>query len=389
MTRHPEDERRWAVARVEAGDPVTTVAVALRRSREWVYVWLTRARSGDPAWPQDRSHRPTHLARLTPTDVGEAVTLVRLSLYNHGLLCGAQNSRWELEELSVAPLPLLRTINRILAREGLTHRRPGRYTPKGTPYPALAVGPVNSVHQVDYVGPCYLRGPVRFWSLNTVDLATARCALEPVRSRASQATVDALWATWHRLGLPGQVQVDNEMVFYGSPAHPRGMGPLIRLCLGQGIEPWFLPVREPWRNGVVEKFNGHYGSKFLARTDLPDAAALRPAHLAFEQKHNSRYRYTTLGGQTPLGALQQARQPLRFPTAEAAPRVPLPKPETGCSPLVRFIRSARCLDVFGERFLLPPEAEYAYVVATVDVAQQRLRVMLGADLVAERPYQLR
>jgi hypothetical protein len=135
------------------------VAVALRRSREWVYVWLTRARSGDPAWPQDRSHRPTHLARLTPTDVGEAVTLVRLSLYNHGLLCGAQNIRWELEELSVAPLPSLRTINRILAREGLTHRRTGRYTPKGTPYPALAVGPVNSVHQVDSSGPATSGGP--------------------------------------------------------------------------------------------------------------------------------------------------------------------------------------------------------------------------------------
>lgn len=389
MKWHPADERRWAVARVETGDPVATVAAALRRSRDWVYTWLTRARTGDPGWALDRSHRPTHLARLTPAEVVEAVALVRLSLYNHGLLCGAQNIRWELEELSVAPLPSVRTINRILAREGLTHRRTGRYTPKGTPYPALVAHTVNQVHPVDYVGPCSLRGPVRFWSLNTVDLATARCALEPVASRAGQATVDALWATWHRLGLPGHVQVDNEMVFYGSPAHPRGMGLLIRLCLGQGIEPWFIPLREPWRNGVVEKFNDHYGSKFLARVDVPEAAALGPAHRAFEQKHNSRYRYTKLGGQTPLTALQRAGQPLRFPTAEVAPRVPLPKPETGCYHLVRFIRSDRRLDIFGERFLLPPEAEYAYVVATVHVAQQRLRVMLAADLVAELPYPLR
>jgi putative transposase len=389
MKWHPEDERRWAVTRIEAGDPVTTVAAALRRSRTWVYRWLARAQGEEANWPEDRSHRPTHLARLTPAEIVEAVTLVRLSLYNQDLLCGAQNIRWELEELSVAPLPSVRTINRILAREGLTHRRTGRYTPKGTPYPALAAPTVNHVHQVDYVGPCYLRGPVRFWSLNTVDLATARCALEPVTSRAGQATVDALWATWHRLGLPAHLQVDNELVFYGSPAHPRGMGPLIRLCLGQGIEPWFIPLREPWRNGVVEKFNDHYGSKFLARTDVPEAAALGPAHRAFEQKHNSRYRYTKLGGQTPLTALQRAGQPLRFPTSEVAPRVPLSKPETGCYHLVRFIRSNRRLDVFGERFPLPPEAEYAYVVATVDVAQQRLRVMLGADLVAELPYPLR
>ena len=389
MKWQPEDERRWAVARIEAGDPVTAVAAALGRSRTWVYRWVARADSAEATWPEDRSHRPTHLAGLTPAEVGEAVSLVRLSLYNQGLLCGAQNIRWELEALSVTPLPSVRTINRILAREELTHRRTGRYVPKGIPYPALAASTVNAVHQIDYVGPCYLRGPVRFWSLNTVDLATARCALEPVQSRAGQATVDALWATWHRLGLPGHVQADNEGVFYGSPAHPRGLGPLIRLCLGQGIEPWFIPVREPWRNGVVEKFNDHYGSKFLGRITVPEAAALGPAHRAFEQQHNSRYRYSKLGGQTPLTALQRAGHPLRFPTAPVAPRVPLPKPETGCYHLVRFIRSDQRLEVFGERFLLPPEAAYTYVVATVDVAQQRLRVVLGTDPVAEFPYRLR
>jgi hypothetical protein len=189
--------------------------------------------------------------------------------------------------------------------------------------------------------------------------------------------------------MPDHVQADNEMVFYGSPAHPRGMGPLIRLCLPLGIEPWFTPLREPWRNGVVEKFNDHYRSKFLARVDVPSAAALGPAHRAFEEKHNSRYRYSRLGGQTPLTALQRAGQPLRFPAGEAAPRVPLRKPEAGRYHLVRFIRSDRRLDIFGERFLLPPEAEYAYVVATVDVAPQRLRVRLGADLVADFPYRLR
>ena len=118
MTWHPEDERRWAVARVEAGDPVTTVAVALGRSWEWVYLWLARARSGDPAWAQDRSHRPTHLARLTPSDVVEAVSLVRLSLYNQDLLCGAQNIRWELAELSVTPPPSVRTSTASLLARG-------------------------------------------------------------------------------------------------------------------------------------------------------------------------------------------------------------------------------------------------------------------------------
>ena len=157
---------------------------------------------------------------------------------------------------------------------------------------------------MDYVGPCYLQGAVRFWSLNTVDVATVRCAVEPVATRAGQATVDALWATWHRLGLPEHVQADNEMVFYGSPAYPHGMGLLIRLCLAQAIEPWFIPFREPWRNGVVERFNTHYRTKFLAWEQVPDFPGLRPASLPFEQRHNGRYRYTRLHGQTPLATLQ-------------------------------------------------------------------------------------
>ena len=197
MQWQPEDERRWAVARIDAGDPVTAVAAALGRSRTWVYRWLARAQDAEATWPADRSHRPTHQAGLTPAEVVEAVTLVRLSLYNQGLLCGAQNIRWELAELSVTPLPSVRTINRILARAELTHRRTGRYVPKGTPYPALVASTVNAVHQVDYVGPCYLRGPVRFWSLNTVDLATARhkvIAIDGVEP-------DALRARWPDLAV--------------------------------------------------------------------------------------------------------------------------------------------------------------------------------------------
>ncbi len=46
--------------------------------------------------------------------------------------------------------------------------------------------------------------------------------------------------------MPHYHQVDNEMVFYGSPAHPRGMGSPIRLCLHHDIEPWFIPPGETW-----------------------------------------------------------------------------------------------------------------------------------------------
>ena len=131
----------------------------------------------------------------------------------------------------------MRTIARIVARHGLTRRRTGRYQPKGKQYPAPVADGPGAVHQSDFIGPRHLQGPIRFYSLNTVDLGTGRCAVQPVLQRGGQHTVDAVWASWSCLGMPHYHQVDNEMVFYGSPAHPRSMGSLIRLCLHHDIEP--------------------------------------------------------------------------------------------------------------------------------------------------------
>jgi hypothetical protein len=56
------------------------------------------------------------------------VRLVRLDLYNHGLACGAGAIRHQLDNVEqLNPLPSLRTIGRILADEGLTYGRTGRY----------------------------------------------------------------------------------------------------------------------------------------------------------------------------------------------------------------------------------------------------------------------
>lgn len=322
-------------------------------------------------------------------EVEEAVKLVRLSLYNRGLFCGAQAIQWELNDLSVKPMPSLRTINRILDRQGLTHRRTGRYEPSGKVYPALDAGRANQAHESDFVGPCYVGGPLRFYSFNTVDLATGRCAVEPVLQKGGQVIVNAWWAIWRRLGLPDHQQVDNEMVFYGSPLHPRSMGPLIRLCLLYRIELWFIPPGEPWRNGVVEKFNDHYEQRFLGRVAMQGEVALRAQSLAFEAKHNGHYRYSKLGGCTPAQALQQSKTVLRFPPSIEAPRLPLKRPEGGQYHVVRFIRSDRRLNVFGEQFTLPPETAYEYVIGTIDVQTQKLKIHIGQEQVDEKDYAIR
>src|SRR5260370_7216746 len=160
----------------------------LEAAAEW-YAELSRCTHSNP--------------RQVSSEIVEAVKVARLHLYNQGLFCGAQAITWELEDLGISARPSLRTISRILDREGLTHRRTGRYQPKGKQYPQLRSEHVNQVHQTAFVGPCYLHGPARFYSLNSVDFTTGRCAVTPALANAAPHPIHALSSHYRRFGTPG------------------------------------------------------------------------------------------------------------------------------------------------------------------------------------------
>lgn len=61
-----------------------------------------------------------------PEEVEQIVVMARLALYNRGLTCGAAAIRARLAaHYHLKPLPSVRTIGRILARNGLTNGRTG------------------------------------------------------------------------------------------------------------------------------------------------------------------------------------------------------------------------------------------------------------------------
>ena len=382
-------QRASAVQRYLAGEAPERICASLGKTTRWLYKWVARHTPDDPAWFEDQSRRPLSSPYRTPAEIEKILELVRLNLYNKGLFCGNQAIQWEMIDMEVQPIPSLSTIGRILRRRDLTHRRTGRYTPKGKKYPELPAFSPNQTHQVDLVGPRYLTGPIKFYSLHAIDAAINRCGIEPMPSKAAQSVLDAVYAVWLRMGIPENLQVDNEMAFFCSPAHPRGMGPLIRLCLRYGVNLWFIPPSEPWWNGVVEKFNDHYQQKFLAKVTMSSMTQLVQESLAFEHRHNSTYRYSKIKGKTPLKALASMEKKLIFPSKGDAPRYPLDKSEEGCYHLVRFIRSDCRLNIFGEMFPAPPETQYEYVVATVDVKDQTLKLFLDTIQVEEYKYQLR
>lgn len=382
-------QRASAVQRYLAGESPKTICNSLGKTKPWLYKWVARYAHDDPTWFEDQSRRPLSSPYRTSLEIEKIVEMVRLSLYNKGLFCGNQAIQWEMIDMEIQPIPSLSTIGRILRRRELTHRRTGRYTPKGKKYPELPALLPNQTHQVDLVGPCYLTGPIRFYSLHAVDTAINRCGIEPMPSKAAQSVLDAVYAVWLRLGIPENLQVDNEWAFFGSPTHPRGMGPLIRLCLHYSVNLWFIPPSEPWWNGVVEKFNDHYRQKFLDKVAMSSMSQLQQESLGFEHRHNSTYRYSKIKGKTPLKALAGMEKKFTFPSKSDAPRHPLDKPEEGCYHFVRFIRSDCRLDIFGEIFSVPPETQYEYVVATIDVKKQKLKLFLDTIQVEEYEYRMR
>ena len=389
MENESKQHRTLAVQRFKSGESPEAICTSLGKSKFWLYKWVKRSNEDDDSWCEDRSRRPLVTPNRTAAESEEIVKIVRLKLYHQNLFCGAQAIQWEMEDLGAKPLPSIRTINRILAKNELTHRRTGKYEAKGTAYPVLPSALPNQTHQADLVGPCYLKGPVRFYSLNIIDTATVRCGLHPSISKSGQMILDGFWGAWKRMGIPERVQIDNAMSFFGSPTHPRGMGPLIRLCLLNGVEPWFIPMAEPWRNGMIENFNDRYQQMFLGKVVMTSMEDLQSSSLLFEQRHNSKYRYSKIKGHTPLKALAASDVKLRFPTEEDPPQHRLKKPETGKYHVVRLIRSDLRLNLFGESFSVPSETMLEYVVATIDVNEQKLKLFLDKKQVGEFDYKLR
>jgi len=56
--------------------------------------------------------------------------------------------------------------------------------------------------------------------------------------------------------------------------------------------------------------------------------------------------------------------------------------------LIRFIRSSRILDIFGEKFAMPMSVEYEYVWTTIDTQQEKLFVYHDKKIIKELDYPL-
>jgi len=375
--------REKAIKRYKNGEFPKEICQSLGKGKTWFFKWLKRYKLDGKDWAKSHSRKP-HQSPKRIDEIMEQMVIetrkhLEKKLYSQ---IGALAISYNLNKQGIISPPIS-TINKILRRNDLIHQKT-HYIPKGVNYPSLVISRSNYLHQLDVVGPRYLKEDGRFYSINIIDAYDRRNSINPDRRQNRMAIIKALISSWHTLGIPLYLQMDNQLAMRGSNQYPHSFGAVIRLCLHLGIQPLFIPLAEPWRNGIIEHFQNVFDKMFFRTQYFKDFDNLYKRAKEFELFHNQNHHYSTLRGLAPnqkcSGDIKLLPASFRLPEKLAI--------SPGYIHLVRFIRSDRVLDIFGEKYIMPVDVEHEYVWATIDTVQEKLFVYHDSKLVVEHPYPL-
>jgi len=357
--------RKEAIDRWLKGEKPENIATGLGKTRQWVYKWIKRFKiNKEGNWFESETTAPKRKITKIPLMQENHILQIREALANRKYAqIGALSIQYEYFQLGIKPPPIW-TINRVLQRNGVISNDKVKLS-KNIPYPNVYL----SCHQMDLVGPRYLKGGYRFYSLNIIDIQTHFVHVHPITGKNAEQIIQGIIYFWQTFGFPDCLQMDNELAFRGSNKYPRSLGLILRFVLSQGVVPVFIPNAEPWRNGIVEKFNDKFNSKFYRIQEFKDFEHLKSEAKKFEDFHNHNHRYSSQGNKTPMEMLCQ-NQKLATDFV-LNPIIPL---EAGVIIFVRFIRSDLKITILGTQFIVKKELMYSYVVAELIIEIHTLRV---------------
>ena len=158
--------RKLCVQLSAKGKNVTQIHRQLNRTRDWVYKWLKRARSGQSDWHLDQSRAPHTKPGKIDKQLEQAIVNTRTKLAKRDTpetkyaFCGAVAIHQELDNLGYRNKPALSTIYRVLKRNGLTAKQHKDAKKKSTKtyYPQIKARHPGHLHQLDLVTPLYIKG---------------------------------------------------------------------------------------------------------------------------------------------------------------------------------------------------------------------------------------
>ena len=382
------EQRQEAINRYLLGEKISKIAHSFKKSRKWVHHWINRFKQkkeeGD--WYKDESKAPKNIAAKIEAEKEQQILIIRKELMNEKMSqIGAISIQYECERRGIKPIPDVWTINRVIAKHGLNKQISVHKIPKD--YPELFC----HTHQMDLVGPRYIKGDGKFYSVNVIDTTTHSCYVKAVRTKSSDGIVAAIAAFWKTHGMPDALQMDNELAFRGSNRYPRSFGKVVRFALSQGVPIVFIPVAEPWRNGIIEKFNHTYQQRFLKAYTFENLEKLSGQEQAFINFHNGKHRYSSQGHKTPDEANALQLKPILYkgvihlPSIKKDYKIPLTQ---GCVYYIRFIRSDLKLYLPNEVFIVKDTLKHSYIVAEINIQNHSLIIRQNYGIIEVFPYDI-
>lgn len=372
-----EDLRREAVRRRLGGENPADIAAGLGRTTRWVRNWVARygEESDRDSWAQSRSRAPHSRPGQTSVELERQILDARARLVaDPRAQYGSLAIQWELRRLGVEPIPPARTIERVLARNEVSNpkRRTAGYVPKDVPYPAPVHVEPGTTHQIDMVGPRHLYGGAKFHALNLIDVGSHLAGNDILTELRPSHLARSLAGIWCRVGVPTVAQFDDHTNFRGAiPPAWQHFSPIVATCLDLGVIPRFIPLREPWRNGVVEHFNNVWDKSFFRTETYNSIDHLRTENATFIEFHNTHHRYSVHNGATPNQVWND-----RLPTPLSNSFEPPTRlPAKGRIEVVRFVRSNRRVELFGKRITVAEDHTHQNVTAIIKVRAKRVAIV--------------
>lgn len=383
-------ERQKAIRLRQAGWSVSLICRQLEHSRDWFYKWWHRYQHEGAAGLRDHLCAPHTHPKAWSQGMRQTILDIRDDLMKrHGphkryRLAGAPTIRHELEGLGYTHLPSLRTIERVLHASGRTSR-PFRVQSRvhASDYPQPHATHSNQLHQMDLIGPRYLKGSRRRWFFLVYRDVYDQAVYVEFQPKPRMDTILAFVVrAWQHLGLPKQLQVDNSDLF-GLTSHPGALNRFIRLALRVGVELVFIPQHEPWRNGAIEHFNGWLQERLLALC-LRSPAQVRRELAALMQCCLHEHIHPQLGFQTTA----QVRHDLpahTLPHNFCVHQRPLPV-ATGRISFIRRVQPAGCISVLGVKVRVGKRWAHQYVVARLYTRTMSLHILSHGHLLKQFPF---
>lgn len=369
--------RRKAVEMHREGKKPSKIAREIGKSRQWVYKWVNRSKVGEEGWYESHSHAPHESRTKTSSAKEEKIVEARQHLTESPYMEAGAYAIWHyMDSLGEKP-PSVATINRILSKHGLTNKKV-KYQKSGIEYPSIP----EDTQIMDLIGPRYLRGGRRFYMLDIISNDSRHAGAFPMLSKSGENITKSVTEFWKQYSVPEYLQMDNELSFKGSNRHPRGLGILIRTALELNVTPVFIPVSEPWRNGVVERFNQHV-ERTLLMQEHRDFDELVAHSKEFTEQHNHGHHYSTLGHKTPEELDKELAYPLE-PLDENYAVSVRPGLVMLCRNEIRFIRLVRSdlkINILNTEITVDERLMYTYVEALLYVNEHVLLIRQDGKIV--------